>query len=67
MPLQKAHGGVGSRSRPCGRQLEHLRTLYPQRFADRRTRSPQLRAVGVQRVQVESLFAVVPVADLGGT
>ena len=66
MMLQKPHRRVRAGPRPRHGQLPNLRPLGAQRLGDRRLRRPQLRAIVVERAQVEALFAVVPVADLKG-
>ncbi|CKN65211.1 Uncharacterised protein [Mycobacterium tuberculosis] len=63
--LHKVHRRVGPRSRPCRCQDGDLATLHPQRLHEHTGGSPQLRAVSVERVQVKSVFAAVPVVDLG--
>ena len=66
MTLQKRKRRVSPGSNPGRRQLADLGTLYSQAFRHRVARRPQLRAVAVEHVKIEAVFAAVPVADLGG-
>ena len=66
MTLQEPDRRVCARSRPRRGQLGELGALHPQRLRDRRARRAQFRAVAVEGAQVETIFAVVPIADLRG-
>ena len=65
MTLQEPNGGVPTRTRPRRGQLGDLGTLDPQRFHDRSTRFAQFVAVAIEGAQIETVFGVQPVADLG--
>ncbi len=63
MALQKVDRGVGSRPRPGHRQRADLAALHPKRLSDRGAGGAQSRAVTVEQVEIEAVFAVVAVAD----